>query len=328
MFELGETYMSEQMTRQPRRANPPIALIGAPTDIGAGHRGSSMGPEALRVAGIEAALKRLGCAIQDRGNIAGPVNPDAAPVNGYRHLEETTIWCQAVRDAVDDALRRGFLPILLGGDHSLSIGSIAAVGRHCAAMQRPLSVLWLDAHADFNTPDTSPSGNIHGMPVAVIAGHGPGRLTGLGNQVPMVDPSRIIQLGVRSIDATEKHNVVRSGMAVYDMRRIDENGMRWAMEEILDRLSALGGHVHVSLDVDFLDPSIAPGVATTVSGGPTYREAQLCMEMIYDSGLIGSLDIMELNPAFDLRNRTAELIVELVQSLFGEQILSRHGVDL
>lgn len=328
MFELGETYMSEQMTRQPRRANPPIALIGAPTDIGAGHRGSSMGPEALRVAGIEAALRRLGCAIEDRGNIAGPVNPDAAPVNGYRHLEETTIWCQAVRDAVDDALRRGFLPILLGGDHSLSIGSIAAVARHCAAMQRPLSVLWLDAHADFNTPDTSPSGNIHGMPVAVIAGHGPGRLTGLGNQVPMVDPSRIIQLGVRSIDAAEKHNVVRSGMAVYDMRRIDENGMRWAMKEILDRLSALGGHVHVSLDVDFLDPSIAPGVATTVSGGPTYREAQLCMEMIYDSGLIGSLDIMELNPAFDLRNRTAELIVELVQSLFGEQILSRHGVDL
>lgn len=328
MFELGETYMSEQMTRQPRRANPPIALIGAPTDIGAGHRGSSMGPEALRVAGIEAALRRLGCAIEDRGNIAGPVNPDAAPVNGYRHLEETTIWCQAVRDAVDDALRRGSLPILLGGDHSLSIGSIAAVARHCAAMQRPLSVLWLDAHADFNTPDTSPSGNIHGMPVAVIAGHGPGRLTGLGNQVPMVDPSRIIQLGVRSIDAAEKHNVVRSGMAVYDMRRIDENGMRWAMEEILDRLCALGGHVHVSLDLDFLDPSIAPGVATTVSGGPTYREAQLCMEMIYDSGLIGSLDIMELNPAFDLRNRTAELIVELVQSLFGEQILSRHGVDL
>lgn len=328
MFELGETYMSEQMTRQPRRANPPIALIGAPTDIGAGHRGSSMGPEALRVAGIEAALRRLGCAIEDRGNIAGPVNPDAAPVNGYRHLEETTIWCQAVRDAVDDALRRGFLPILLGGDHSLSIGSIAAVARHCAAMQRPLSVLWLDAHADFNTPDTSPSGNIHGMPVAVIAGHGPGRLTGLGNQVPMVDPSRIIQLGVRSIDAAEKHNVVRSGMAVYDMRRIDENGMRWAMKEILDRLSALGGHVHVSLDLDFLDPSIAPGVATTVSGGPTYREAQLCMEMIYDSDLMGSLDIMELNPAFDLRNRTAELIVELVQSLFGEQILSRHGVDL
>ena len=328
MFELGETYISEQMTRQPRRANPPIALIGAPTDIGAGHRGSSMGPEALRVAGIEAALRRLGCAIEDRGNIAGPVNPDASPVNGYRHLEETTIWCQAVRDAVDDALRRGFLPILLGGDHSLSIGSIAAVARHCAAMQRPLSVLWLDAHADFNTPDTSPSGNIHGMPVAVIAGHGPGRLMGLGDQVPMVDPSRIIQLGVRSIDAAEKHNVVRSGMAVYDMRRIDENGMRWAMEEILDRLCALGGHVHVSLDLDFLDPSIAPGVATTVSGGPTYREAQLCMEMIYDSGLIGSLDIMELNPAFDLRNRTAELIVELVQSLFGEQILSRHGVDL
>ena len=328
MFELGETYMSEQMTRQPRRANPPIALIGAPTDIGAGHRGSSMGPEALRVAGIEAALRRLGCAIEDRGNIAGPVNPDASPVNGYRHLEETTIWCQAVRDAVDDALRRGSLPILLGGDHSLSIGSIAAVARHCAAMQRPLSVLWLDAHADFNTPDTSPSGNIHGMPVAVIAGHGPGRLTGLGDQVPMVDPSRIIQLGVRSIDAAEKHHVMRSGMAVYDMRRIDENGMRWAMEEILDRLSALGGHVHVSLDVDFLDPSIAPGVATTVSGGPTYREAQLCMEMIYDSDLMGSLDIMELNPAFDLRNRTAELIVELVQSLFGEQILSRHGVDL
>jgi arginase family enzyme len=224
--------MSEQITRQRRRANPPIALIGAPTDIGAGHRGSSMGPEALRVAGIEAALRRLGCAIEDRGNIAGPVNPDASPVNGYRHLEETTIWCQAVRDAVHDALRRGSLPILLGGDHSLSIGSIAGVARYCAAMQRPLSVLWLDAHADFNTPDTSPSGNIHGMPVAVIAGHGPGRLMGLGDQVPMVDPSRIIQLGVRSIDASEKHLSA-------ERRAAD---MPDKLQDLLDIEAELGAH--------------------------------------------------------------------------------------
>ncbi len=311
-----------------RRTGPTIAFIGAPTDVGAGHRGGAMGPEALRVAGLERALQTLGYAVVDRGNLAGPPNPDAAPVAGYRHLAEVTQWCEAVRDAVSAALEDGLFPVLLGGDHCLAIGSIAAVARHCAAQETPLSVLWLDAHADFNTPRTSPSGNIHGMPVAVVAGQGPEPLTALGHARPMLDPARIHQVGIRSVDHVEKRMVVESGVEVHDMRRIDEDGMRKTMDEVLARVATVRGHLHVSFDVDFLDPAIAPGVGTTVPGGPTYREAQLCMEMVYDSGLMRSLDIMELNPAYDLHNKTAALVVELVESLFGEQILSRHHSTL
>ncbi|MEM7224371.1 MAG: arginase [Pseudomonadota bacterium] len=301
-----------------------IALIGAPTDIGAGHRGGSMGPEALRVAGLEQSLVRLGYQVTDLGNLAGPANPVAKPVDGYRHLAEVAQWCHAVRDAMAASLDAGQLPILLGGDHCLAIGSIAGVAKHCAEAGKPLSVLWLDAHADFNTPETTPSGNIHGMPVAVVTGHGPKELTDLGHAWPMLDAGHIIQLGIRSVDRIEKKMVVESGLEVHDMRRIDETGMRATMIGVLERLAERGGHVHVSFDVDFLDPDIAPGVGTTVPGGPTYREAQLCMEMIYDSGLMDSLDLMELNPAYDSRNKTAKLMVELVESLFGEQILSRH----
>jgi arginase len=311
-----------------RGQEQPLALIGAPTDIGAGHRGGSMGPEALRVAGIGTALGRLGYVVEDRGNLSGPVNPDTAPVAGYRHLDEVAQWCEAVRDAVESALADGRLPILLGGDHCLAIGSIAGVARHCAERKTPLSVIWLDAHADFNTPETSPSGNIHGMPVAVVAGHGPEALTRLGHAKPMLQPGHILQVGIRSVDHVEKRMVVESGLEVHDMRRLDENGMRRTMERVLERVAQIGGHLHVSFDVDFLEPSIAPGVGTTVPGGPTYREAQLCMEMIYDSGLMRSLDIMELNPAYDDHNKTAKLMVELIESLFGEQILSRHHVDL
>jgi arginase len=215
----------------------------------------------------------------------------------------------------------------MGGDHSRAIGSIAAVARHCAAQQRPLHVLWLDAHADFNASRSSPTGNLHGMPVAVLAGHGPESLLALGAQRPIVAPQRIVQVGVRSVDAIEKALVVESGVVVYDMRRVDELRMRVVMERALQAAVQEHSHLHVSFDVDFLDPLIAPGVPTTVPGGPTYREAQLCMEMIHDTGLLGSLDIVELNPAFDERNHTAELVVELVESLFGEQILARARGD-
>ena len=303
----------------PRR----VALIGAPTDVGASQRGGSMGPEALRVAGLTPALRRLGLDVVDRGDVAGPANPEGEPKDGYRHLDEVAAWCRAVRGAVSESLGAGELPILLGGDHSLAVGSVAAVARHCADARTPLFILWLDAHADFNTPESTPSGNIHGMPVALIAGHGPPELAGLGHVTPMVEPRNIVQVGIRSIDAVEKRAVSDSGIVIHDMRRIDEAGMRAIMSEALDYVGTGGAHLHVSFDVDFLDPEIAPGVATTVPGGPTYREAQLCMEMIYDSGLMRSLDIMETNPAFDDRNRTAELAVDLVESLFGEQILAR-----
>ncbi|HMB73084.1 MAG TPA: arginase, partial [Gammaproteobacteria bacterium] len=187
----------------------------------------------------------------------------------------------------------------------------------------PLTVLWLDAHADFNVPESSPTGNLHGMPVAVITGNGPAPLTSLGDVQPIIAAERIIQVGIRSVDEVEKRLVQSEGLSVYDMRQIDEQRMRVVMQQALDHAARDGSHLHVSFDVDFLDPAIAPGVPTTVPGGPTYREAQLCMEMIHDSGLMGSLDIMELNPAYDERNRTAALAVELVESLFGEQILAR-----
>ena len=301
----------------------PVALIGAPTDVGAGRRGASMGPEALRVAGLDKSLRRLGREVRDRGNLAGPINPEALRVGGYRHLSEVATWCRAVRDAVYASLSADEFPLLMGGDHSLAIGSIAAVAKHCAERRKPLWVFWLDAHADFNVASSSPTGNIHGMPVSVVCGHGPSELTSLGAGHPILSADRIVQIGIRSVDEIEKRLVVESGMIVYDMRRIDELRMRTAMEQALAYVSRDEAHLHVSFDVDFLDPTIAPGVPSTVPGGPTYREAQLCMEMIHDCGLLASLDIMELNPALDEGNRTAELAVELVESLFGEEILAR-----
>jgi arginase len=301
-----------------------VALIGAPTDVGAGQRGASMAPEALRVAGLTNAIRRLNRTVTDYGNLTGPANPELARENEYRHLAEVAAWCTVARDAVADTLAANELPILMGGDHSIAIGSIAAVSDYCRNRGRPLTVLWLDAHADFNISASSPTGNLHGMPAAVIAGHGPKALTGLCDAVPMVPAERIIQIGVRSVDEVERDLVMREGLVVYDMRRIDEQRMRRVMEQALERAARDNSHLHVSFDVDFLDPDIAPGVPTTVPGGPTYREAQLCMEMIHDSGLMGSLDIVELNPAFDVRNRTARLTVELVESLFGEQILARR----
>jgi arginase len=303
-----------------------ISLIGAPTDVGAGTRGASMGPEALRVAQLQPMLEAHGLEVADRGNLAGPANPWRPPVDGFRHLPEVVAWNRAVHDAVLAELRLGRLPILLGGDHSLAVGSIGAVARHCREGGRKLRVLWLDAHADFNTSELTPSGNLHGMPVACLCGHGPRELVelgaGPGHAGAALHPRQVRQIGIRSVDPGEKRFVHEQGLEVFDMRFIDEQGMRHAMELALATLDA-GTHLHVSFDVDFLDPDIAPGVGTTVRGGPTYREAQLCMEMIADSGRLGSLDVMELNPALDDRNRTALLAVDLIESLFGKSTLMR-----
>jgi arginase len=302
-----------------------VSLIGAPTDVGAAERGASMGPEALRVAGLKRALEERGLAVLDRGNLGGPENPTAPPVEGYRHLEEVVAWNRLVHAAVREELAAGRLPILLGGDHSLGIGSISAVARHCREHGRKLRVLWLDAHADFNTPTLSPSGNLHGMPVACLCGFGPRELIELGGATPALRPEWVRQVGVRSVDDGEKRFVHEQGLEVFDMRHVDELGMRATMEQALAGLDA-DTHLHLSFDVDFLDPEIAPGVGTTVPGGPTYREAQLCMEMIADSGRLGSLDIVELNPALDVRNRTAAVTVDLVESLFGKSTLIRKPV--
>ena len=299
-----------------------VRLIGAPTDIGAGHRGASMGPEALRVAGIADAVRRRGLNVVDQGNLSGPLNPWLPPVDGYRHLDEVVAWNRVVMDAVGAALEADQLPILLGGDHCLGLGSITAVARHCRQQGKNLRVLWIDAHADFNTSELTPSGNVHGMPVACLCGIGPEALTELSGTSPMLRPDEIRQIGVRSVDEGERRLVREVGLDIYDMRYIDEIGMRQVMTQALYGLDE-NTHLHVSFDVDFLDPSIAPGVGTTVPGGPNYREAQLVMEMIADTGRLGSLDIVELNPAFDQHNMTAQLAVDLVESLFGKSTLMR-----
>ena len=299
-----------------------IELIGVPTDIGAGARGASMGPEALRVAGLIDMLKNHGLNVVDSGNLAGPTNPWLPPINGYRHLAEVTAWNEALHEASYAALQKGHLPIILGGDHCLGVGSISAVARYCRAAGKDLRVIWLDAHADFNTSELTPTGNIHGMPVAILCGHGPEQLIQIGGVVPAIDSDVVRQIGIRSVDEGEKRFVHQQGLEVFDMRYIDEHGMRETMERALDGMTD-NTHLHVSFDVDFLDPSIAPGVATTVPGGPTYREAQLCMEMIADTGRLASLDIMEVNPACDVKNQTALLAVDLVDSLFGKSTLMR-----
>lgn len=301
----------------------PITLIGAPTDIGAGTRGASMGPEALRVAGLQAALEGQGLRVTDLGNLSGPANPWLPPVKGYRHLAEVAAWNHSVHDAIHAALNKHAMPLLLGGDHCLAIGSISAVARHCREAGKQLRVLWLDAHADFNTSALTPTGNTHGMPVAVLCGHGPAELTGLCGACPAIAPSVVRQIGIRSVDDGEKRFVRQAGLEVFDMRHIDEMGMKRTMEAALTGIDG-NTHLHVSFDVDFLDAAIAPGVATTVRGGPTYREAQLCMEMIADTGRMASLDVMEINPALDLRNGTAELAVDLIESLFGKSTLMRR----
>ncbi len=260
------------------------------------------------------------CAIA--ATLAGPPKSWQSPVGGYRHLEQVVAWNGALMEASLRELRAGRMPVMLGGDHCLAIGSITAVARHCRETGRKLRVLWLDAHADFNTSTVTPSGNVHGMPVACLCGLGPDALTRLDGGAPVLQPSQVRQIGIRSVDPEEKQLVKQHGLDIYDMRYIDEVGMKQVMVQALDGVDA-DTHLHVSFDVDFLDPGIAPGVGTLVPGGPNYREAQLVMEMIADTGRMGSLDIVELNPVLDNRNITAELAVDLVESLFGKSTLMR-----
>jgi len=299
-----------------------LSLIGAPTDVGASVRGAGMGPDALRVAGLAETLQAQGLTVLDSGNLAGPPNPWAPPQGGLRHLNEVVAWNRAVFDAVAAALGAGHIPLLMGGDHCLGVGSISAVARHCRATGRKLRVLWLDAHADVNTGTISPSGNLHGMPVACLLGHGPAPLTGWSGTPAAITPDDIDFIGIRSVDAAEKQAIRELGLQVFDMRHIDEHGMRYTLTEALQDVDD-NTHLHVSFDVDCLDPADAPGVGTGVRGGHTYREMQLCMEMIADTGRLASLDVVEINPALDVRNQTAELAVELIGSLFGKSTLAR-----
>ena len=306
----------------PASGLPAVCYIGAPSDAGASVRGAGMGPDALRVAGIAEALAAQRMPMRDLGNLAGPVADWAPFTGGVRHLQQVVAWNRAVYDAVAEALAAGQVPLMVGGDHSLAIGSISAVARHCRAHGKHLRVVWLDAHSDVNSESISPSGNLHGMPVSCLLGHGPAELVGWAGTPAALAADQIDFVGVRSVDAAEKEAVRTYGLQVFDMRHIDEHGMRNTMTEVLQDMDE-NTHLHVSFDADCLDPADAPGVGTGVPGGPTYREMQLCMEMLADTGRLGSLDVVELNPALDVRNRTAELVVDLVGSLFGKSTLMR-----
>lgn len=292
-----------------------IRILGVPMDLGQNRRGVDTGPSAVRYANLKSRLELLGHVVHDEGNIAVP-NPEEHVAEGTgRRLQAITTVCQTVYDRACPWIKAGEYAIFLGGDHSISIGSVAA-----AAHNEPIGVIWIDAHSDFNTPETSPSGNIHGMPVAVLVGEGPESLVTIGRPGPKVVSSQIVQIGIRSLDNDERERLLRSGIDVFTMRHIDELGMAVVARQALDRLRHLR-RIHVSLDMDSLDPSEAPGVGTPVPGGMTYREAHLLMEILGDSGRVESLDIVEINPILDRSNKTAELAVELATSLLGQRIL-------
>ncbi len=303
-----------------------IAVLGAPIDIGASQRGTLMGPAALRTAGLLTLLESLGFEVRDHGDlsvgaVADLADAPPAKANNYREIQR---WTRALSKHGYEVARTGAIPIFLGGDHSLSMGSVNAMARHWRDVGRELFVLWLDAHADYNTPTTTLSANMHGMAAAFLCGEG--GLDGLLGEEPRapVDPGRLELFGTRSIDRLERDLLRERHVSIADMREIDEFGVGVLMHRFIEKVRARDGVLHVSFDVDFLDPELAPGVGTTVPGGATYREAHLVMEMLHDSDLVRSLDIVELNPFLDERGRTARVAVELVGSLFGQNIMDRR----
>ena len=295
-------------------------LIGAPLDCGKRRRGCSMGPEAYRVAGLAETLADLGWRVEDRGDVPGPKAPPPAPAGQVHARSENIEWTRLLSNAARDAMATGF-PIFLGGDHALSLGTVAGVADHAAAKGRPLFVLWLDAHPDIHSPATSASGNLHGTPIGYVTGQ-PG-FDGFPPMANPVPPRNICFIGLRSVDGPERAAIQAAGMRAIDMRQIDERGIAAPLAEFIAAVQAANGMLHLSLDVDFLDPAIAPAVGTTVPGGATFREAHLAMEMLHDSGLVTSLDLVELNPLLDDRGRTAALMVDLTASLFGRCVFDR-----
>ncbi|MBB4291886.1 arginase [Rhizobium leguminosarum] len=299
-----------------------VTLIGAPLEEGSGRRGAAMGPAALRIAGVDQTLIELGHDVADLGDVRIVPAMDLPNHQKAHNLRIVGAFTRALENSVHDVAASGRFPLILGGDHSLSMGSVSGMARYAASKGRPLFVLWLDAHADFNSPATSPSGNIHGMPVAFFCGEAEFAEI-LPKDRPFVDPKNVFQVGIRSVDAREREEIHEHGVNVFDMRAIDEQGIGAIMREILDVVTKANGLLHVSLDLDFLDPEIAPGVGTTVPGGATFREAHLVMEMLSDSGLVSSLDLVELNPFLDDRGKSARILVELTASLFGRRIFDR-----
>jgi arginase len=299
-----------------------IAIIGAPLDLGQGRRGVDMGPSAMRVANLNARIAALGYTVEDLGNV--PVEQAEASPEGHPHakyLPQIAATCQRLAVLVGETLSRGSVPLVLGGDHSVAVGTVSGVSQFFRERTQSIGLIWLDAHADMNTPESSPSGNVHGMPLACIVGRGPSELTDIFRYSPKVAPGNVVIVGLRDVDQTERPNVREYGVHAFTMREIDERGMRSVMEQALDLASDGTTGFHLSLDMDFVDPKDAPGVGTPVRGGATYREAHLAMEMICDSRRMLSMEVVEVNPVIDEVNRTADLAVELVASGLGKRIL-------
>jgi arginase len=300
-----------------------IAIIGAPLDLGAGRRGVDMGPSAVRVANINKRVASLGYAVEDLGNVAVE-QPESLPEGPQdaKYLPQIAAACHRVAAIVEKVLGEGKTPLVLGGDHSIAIGTVAGVSRHFRKKKKkPIGLVWIDAHADMNTPQTSPSGNVHGMPLACCVGLGPEELTRIFGYSPKVQPQNVALVGLRDVDILERPHVRESGVRAFTMRDIDERGLRAVMEEALRIATGGTAGFHLSLDMDYVDPQYAPGVGTPVRGGATYREAHLAMEMICDSGHMVSMEVVEVNPVIDEVNRTADLAVELMMSALGKKIL-------
>ena len=299
-----------------------IRVIGVPLDLGQSRRGVDMGPSAVRVAGLEARLEEIGHQVEDAGNIAVAIPEQKKEGDPHaKYLKEITATCTKQAELVIKTLEANKVPLVLGGDHSVAAGTVAGVAEFYRRQNQKIGLIWIDAHTDINTPDSSPSGNVHGMPLAAIMGLGPPELANILNFSPKIAPENCVLVGVRDIDAVEKENVRKAGIDVFTMRDIDERGMRTVMEEAL-RIAGRGtAGYHVSLDMDWVDPEDAPGVGTPVRGGATYREAHLAMEIIADHGRMVSFEIVEVNPVIDEHNQTADLAVELALSAFGKKIL-------
>ena len=306
---------------KPLRRPKAITILGAPVEAGASVAGSAMGPALLRTAGIVKALRDLGHDVIDRGDLHPSPLLDSPPPGGKaRHFAEVSGWARALARETYATMREGRLPVVLGGDHSLAMGSVAGIARYASEAGRKLFVLWLDAHSDYNTPLTSPTGNMHGMPAAMLSGE-PGFDSLFGDEPRgLIESGGLHLFGIRSIDADERRLLHARGVDVVDMRMLDEHGFAVMIRRVIERVRAVDGLLHVSLDVDFLDPLIAPGVGTPAPGGATYREAHLVMELLYESGLAPSLDLVELNPFLDERGKSALLLVDLTASLFGRQV--------
>ena len=324
MSDIVESSTSSTSLPSGNQSLPPrrIRVIGVPLDMGASRRGVDMGPSAMRVAGLEARLEALGHQVADGGNIRVEIAETQAFGKNARYLKEIAETCTRTAESVRKTLEEGMTPLVLGGDHSLAVGSVSGVSEFYRRQNQKIGMLWIDAHSDINTPDTSPSGNVHGMPLAALLGLGPEPLSNIFGYAPKIAPENTVLIGVRDIDAAERDNIRRAGVAeVYTMRDIDERGMRTVMEEALRAAGRGTAGYHVSLDMDWIDPEDAPGVGTPVRGGATYREAHLAMEIIADHGRLLSFEIVEVNPVIDEHNRTADLAVELACSAFGKKIL-------